>query len=55
MTCIAEGVETADQIELLSKIGCSTLQGYFFARPMSANRVDQYIAENSPVLSIGFG
>lgn len=53
--CIAEGVETMAQLEMLSKIGCHTLQGFYFAKPMSANQVDQYIAENTAVLSIGFG
>lgn len=31
---LAEGVETKEQVELLSKIGCDNVQGYYFARPM---------------------
>lgn len=31
---LAEGVETKDQIELLSRIGCDQVQGYYFAKPM---------------------
>ena len=30
---IAEGVETAEQRDFLAAIGCTTYQGYFFARP----------------------
>ena len=32
---IAEGVETAEQAELLRRLGCDELQGYYFAGPMA--------------------
>jgi diguanylate cyclase (GGDEF)-like protein len=35
MTCIAEGVENAEQLALLHEIDCDAYQGYLFARPMS--------------------
>ena len=34
---VCEGVETEYQFELLSKLGCDEIQGYFFAKPMPAN------------------
>jgi diguanylate cyclase (GGDEF)-like protein len=33
---VAEGVETESQRDLLIKMGCDELQGYLFAKPMSA-------------------
>jgi EAL domain-containing protein (putative c-di-GMP-specific phosphodiesterase class I) len=34
LECVAEGVEDARTVELLTKMGVETLQGYYFAKPM---------------------
>lgn len=34
MTTIAEGVETREQEELLCRVGCDRIQGYYHAKPM---------------------
>lgn len=34
MTTTAEGVETADEAELIRNLGCDKIQGYYFGRPM---------------------
>ncbi|WP_051223239.1 putative bifunctional diguanylate cyclase/phosphodiesterase [Conexibacter woesei] len=39
LDCIAEGVETAEQAEALSAMGCSNAQGWHFARPMPAEAI----------------
>jgi EAL domain-containing protein (putative c-di-GMP-specific phosphodiesterase class I) len=31
---VAEGVETADELDVLKALGVTTAQGYFLARPM---------------------
>jgi diguanylate cyclase (GGDEF)-like protein/PAS domain S-box-containing protein len=33
---VAEGVETAAQLEALSRLGCEVAQGFFFSRPLPA-------------------
>lgn len=33
LTVVAEGVETKEQFEMLRKIHCRVIQGYFFSRP----------------------
>jgi len=42
--CVVEGVETAEQVEIVSRLGCSTMQGYFFSKPMPQDAVQAYIA-----------
>lgn len=36
LTVIAEGVETAEQLESLKSLGVQMVQGYYFSRPLSA-------------------
>ena len=31
---VAEGVETVDQLDLVQRLGCCLVQGYYFAKPM---------------------
>lgn len=37
MTCVAEGIETDSQIELLKQLGCDRLQGFKIGKPMPAD------------------
>ena len=40
---ICEGVETADQVRFLQRIGCSKLQGYYYSKPIPlADIVERY-------------
>jgi len=40
LTVVAEGVETVDQFHEVASLGCDACQGYYFARPMSADALD---------------
>lgn len=42
---IAEGVETQEQFEFLKKIHCDDIQGFYLARPMSADSIRAVIRE----------
>ncbi|MBW4468161.1 MAG: EAL domain-containing protein [Pegethrix bostrychoides GSE-TBD4-15B] len=39
MTTVAEGVETATQLQLLRQIGCEQIQGFLFSRPVEASKI----------------
>lgn len=38
---IAEGVEVEEQVDLLKEIGCNLVQGYYFAKPMSVDEIEE--------------
>ena len=44
MEVVAEGVETAAQLDLLRGLGCEQGQGYHFARPMPAEEAATFLA-----------
>jgi len=44
---VAEGVETAQQAQLLDQEGVDRMQGYLYARPMPENAVRRWLQERS--------
>lgn len=40
---IVEGVETKEQLDLLKQIGCDIIQGYYFSKPLPADKVTDLI------------
>lgn len=47
LSCMAEGVETPEQVRLLQDIGCYQAQGYYFAKPMPPAEFEQLLLENA--------
>lgn len=45
ISVIAEGVETHEQADFLKSIGCSTVQGYLFAKPMPASEFEALLGQ----------
>jgi len=41
---IAEGVETAEQMNTLISLGCDWMQGYFFSRPMPVEKASAFLS-----------
>ncbi len=40
MGVVSEGIETAEQLHEVRKLGSESSQGFYFARPLSADRLD---------------
>jgi len=49
---IAEGIETQPDYEYLNGVGCDIGQGYFMAKPLTANNFISWYSENNGVFSI---
>ena len=47
----AEGVETADQADMMRVAGCDQLQGWLFSRPVAAEDIAVRVAKDFPELS----
>ncbi len=48
---VCEGVETAEQVEFLSEIGCTKMQGYYFCKPIPYDQIKERYKNG---LQIGF-
>jgi diguanylate cyclase (GGDEF)-like protein len=47
MAVVSEGVETVDQLREVATLGTDSCQGYYFARPMSADSVETLTKDGS--------
>ncbi|RBY89386.1 bifunctional diguanylate cyclase/phosphodiesterase [Blastococcus sp. TF02A-30] len=47
MRSLAEGVETAEQLAVVSALGCTFAQGFHIARPMAAGELARWLRETS--------
>jgi len=50
---VAEGVETAEQLALLARWGCDSIQGYYIAKPLPAMEFEKLVRNFVPLQDIG--
>ena len=43
MPVVAEGVEAENQVEMLKRMGCEIVQGFFYAKPMPVEEFEKFI------------
>ena len=46
---IAEGIETDQQLQLLTEVGCDFFQGYLFSKPVSASAFEELLDSYTPI------
>ena len=51
MSVVAEGVETEFQLAVLERLKCDQIQGYYYSKPVPADRFADFLAEGVPVKS----
>ena len=47
LKCVQEGVETREQMERVKALGCDTIQGFYYARPMTYDEYVQWYAKRT--------
>jgi len=48
---IAEGIEEKDQLDLLQKFGCETIQGFYISKPLQVEDVEDFVLKNQQELN----
>jgi len=51
LSCVIEGVETTEELEILRGLGAELIQGYLFGRPMDAENIQALFADTPAVAS----
>jgi predicted signal transduction protein with EAL and GGDEF domain len=46
--CVIEGMETENQAQILQELGCTTMQGYFFGKPVPQDEVLELMGREAP-------
>ncbi|GEM_PF-974990 len=49
LTLVAEGVENQQQLDFLNQLGCRYIQGYFYARPLTVEQINQKLLSEDPL------
>lgn len=49
---VAEGVETAQQLDFLRRLGCDAMQGFLICKPLPVEEINRFLAQGRQVLDI---
>ena len=44
MKSVVEGVETAEQVEILKRLGCDAIQGYYYSKPVDGEQFERMVS-----------
>lgn len=48
ISVVAEGVETKEQADMMASIGCTDIQGYFYAKPQPGEQIIEKLLSSQP-------
>lgn len=43
---IAEGVDNEEQVDVLKKLRCDTIQGFYYSKPMPLKEYEKFLKSN---------
>ena len=46
MEVVAEGVDNAEQVEILRKYKCDTIQGFYYSKALPKAEYDKFLVDN---------
>lgn len=49
---VTEGVETLEQLQIMTELGCRYIQGFLFTRPMNAMQAASFLVDQ-PYREVG--
>lgn len=49
LNTVAEGVETKEQLEYLASLGCDQYQGYYFSKPLSVEKFEEFYFRSNKI------
>jgi diguanylate cyclase (GGDEF)-like protein/PAS domain S-box-containing protein len=49
---ITEGVETKEQLDLVTGLGCNIIQGYYFSKPLPESEIENLLKSQSEMMEI---
>jgi len=52
MNCVAEGVETYEQLSYLAERNCYAIQGYLYSKPVAREMITQFLEEDAAEITI---
>jgi EAL domain-containing protein (putative c-di-GMP-specific phosphodiesterase class I) len=52
MNCIAEGVETVEQLEYLAERNCYYVQGFLYSKAVDVDKISQYLIDDTIAFTI---
>ena len=53
LVALTEGVETKEQFDMLSSMGCKLFQGYYFAKPIAVSEFENKYQKKETILTGG--
>jgi len=54
ISVVAEGVETAEQLQVLRDVNCDVMQGFYFSKPLSPEDTQVFLQEGIPKKVVPF-